>query len=77
MYATLWSVAVCSNKVDLHTLSAEKLVETINKRNLTALKVVNQKTFHAMQVEYPYIQSIKDQNKNAPILRDGFSFDKE
>lgn len=61
MYATYWSVAVCSDDVDIAATPREEIDQRLRNRRLSDLQVYNGATHHAMQVEFPYIARIHRQ----------------
>ena len=61
MYSTLWTIAVCSKKVNPKTISFKTIKNQIKKKKLKSLKVFNEESFFSMQVELPYIQDIRKQ----------------
>lgn len=68
MYATLWCVAISSDRWDLRRFEPGLIDEKIEHRNLGALHCVNGQTFQAMQAEYPYIKKIR--GESAKVLTD-------
>lgn len=68
MYATQWSFAVASPGTDIAALSEREVDERIEARKLTDLNLITGRTWHSMQVEYPYIKKIHE--GSVPVITD-------
>jgi spermidine synthase len=55
MYATLWSISVCSESVDISSLSAGAVDRRLRRRGIRGLKMYNGEVHRAMQVPYPFV----------------------
>jgi len=70
MYAVLWSITVCSDSIDIGTLSAVELGNRLKARGITGLKAYTPATHHAMLAEFPFIgELVRDQN-SVPVITD-------
>jgi len=59
MYATLWSVAVASDTIDICKRPAAAINTVLRNRKISGLKLYNGSTHGAMMVPYPYIEEIR------------------
>jgi spermidine synthase len=55
MYATLWSISICSDKADLSALSSAAVSRRLRRRGIRDLRMYDGKVHEAMQVPYPFI----------------------
>ena len=58
MYATLWSISVCSMSADPATLDASAVKRRIASRGIKGLRVYSGDTHCAMQAAFPWIESL-------------------
>ena len=68
MYATLWSISICSDRTDTGTLSAATVDRTLKRRGINDLKVYNGDIHRAMQIPFPFVQEIM--KKRGRIITD-------
>ena len=70
MYAVLWSITVCSDSIDIGTLSAVELGNRLKARGITGLKAYTPATHHSMLAEFPFIGDLVRDQKSVPIITD-------
>lgn len=58
MYATLWSVSVCSNGIDLNALKPAVIDRRLRQRGINNLKLITGESVAAMQVTFPYVNEV-------------------
>lgn len=67
MYATYWSYAISSRATDIAALPSESIRARMAERGIEGLRMIDPATWHAMQVEFPYIRQIP---RNVPVITD-------
>jgi spermidine synthase len=68
MYATLWSISICSDSIDVAGLSKSDVAENLSRVQCTDLKLYTADTHHALFTAYPYIETIL--HNDVPIITD-------
>jgi spermidine synthase len=68
MYASLWSISLCSDSASVSTTRAARANARLRRNRIRGLKVFSGATFDAMRVAYPYIEDIL--RKSSHILTD-------
>ncbi len=70
MYAVLWSVTVCSDKLDVAELSHADLATRLNARGVSGLKAYNAATHHSMLVPFPFVTDLLEDLDSVPVITD-------
>lgn len=70
MYATMWSVTVSSDKVDVSSLTADEITERLRLREVAGLQCYTGATHHSMLTAMPFIQELVDRVDDVPIITD-------
>lgn len=68
MYATLWSIGICSDTVDTSKLKSNRITGILKKRKVGKLHAYSGLVHESMQAEFPFISDIRKQKD--PILTD-------
>jgi spermidine synthase len=58
MYATLWSIGICSDASAISTMSPSAIDKRLARQGISGLHVINGSSLAAMRVAYPYIDDI-------------------
>jgi spermidine synthase len=70
MYATMWSVTVSSDGVDVGALSAGEITARLREREVSDLQCYTGATHHSMLTVMPFIQDLVDRVDEVPIITD-------
>lgn len=70
MYSVLWSITVCSDSIDIGTLSPVELANRLRLRNISGLKAYTPETHHSMLVEFPFIRDLVASQHTVPVISD-------
>jgi len=70
MYATLWSIDVCSDTTDLCAMRARTIDRKLSTYGIRGLKMFSGRTLEAMLVEFPYLTDIRRQGRGRIITDD-------
>lgn len=70
MYAVLWSITVCSDSIDIGTISPVELASRLKLRNIKGLKAYTPETHHSMLVEFPFIGDLVRAQTQVPVISD-------
>ncbi|MEW6086868.1 MAG: polyamine aminopropyltransferase [bacterium] len=68
MYATLWSIGVCSDAIDTSKLKQDRISRILKERKIGKLNAYSGLMHESMQSEFPFISAIRKQR--APVLTD-------
>jgi spermidine synthase len=68
MYAVLWSITVCSDTIDVGTISPVEIGKRLDARRIKGLRAYTPETHHSMLVPFPFIADLlKDLGSVPPI----------
>ncbi len=67
MYATYWSFSISSPSTDITALPGSLVDERIAERGIAGLKMIDGRSWEAMQVELPYLREIPT---DVPVITD-------
>jgi spermidine synthase len=70
MYNLLWTIVVCGSDDTVATIGEDVLARRLAERQITGLEVYTPAIHHAMQVEYPYIGSLRARLDRVPLITD-------
>jgi spermidine synthase len=70
MYAVLWSITVCSDSLDVGTISPVELGKRLAERKISGLKAYTPQTHHGMLAEFPFISDLFKDLKSVPVISD-------
>ena len=70
MYAVLWSITVCSDSLDVATISPVELGTRLAARKIKGLHAYTPQTHHGMLAEFPFISDLLKDLKSVPIISD-------
>ncbi len=70
MYAVLWSITVCSDGIDVGTLSPVELGSRLKNRGISGLKAYTPQTHHSMLGEFPFIGDLVRTQGEVPVITD-------
>ena len=59
MYATLWSIAVCSARTGLTAMTPGRVDRTLQRRNVEGLRIYNGATHRSMQTAFPFMADVR------------------
>ena len=68
MYGILWSISVCTSKLDIASIGKHEIDHTLRKNRIAGLQIYNGATHESMQVPFPFITDIL--NRPARIITD-------
>ncbi|NRA36659.1 MAG: polyamine aminopropyltransferase [Planctomycetes bacterium] len=70
MYSVLWSIVISSDSPDAVTCSREDINHRLAQRGIEGLQVYTAESHHSMQVEFPFITSIRQAAGEVPTITD-------
>ncbi len=70
MYSVLWSIVISSDNENVPNISTDEISKRLAARGIENLKAYSPEVHHAMQVEYPYIQELRQGVDALPAITD-------
>jgi spermidine synthase len=70
MYATLWSITVCSDSIDAAAISPLEIGNRLAARRISGLQAYSPATHHGMLAEFPFVAEIARGAANVPPITD-------
>jgi len=70
MYATLWSITVCSDGTDAAAIPPAEIEKRLKARAIAALRTYTPATHHSMLAEPPFIGDLVRASAEVPVITD-------